>query len=226
MHSNTLHKTAILVKLGHILWRKCSLSLWCPSTPLPQLCDSRRFLKATCRLPEDWSCSCSSSSRYLWGTALLNKRLQTERAVIEQGEPEDPLLLKLLFCASLCFVFEATGPGQVTYCRFKGELLCFSFASLRGIFRGTLRDGPWSPLLFFAAFVCFLAGSVLRPLGRPWCARRTGSLRGWRQGSWSLYPICFAPLAALSLPIIKRWGFCEGQGGYEQKMSWASHGAP
>ncbi len=40
--------------------------------------DSWRFLKAACGLPAD----CSCSSRSLLGTASLNKRLQTDRAVV------------------------------------------------------------------------------------------------------------------------------------------------
>ncbi len=41
----TSHRTTILVKLGHILWRNCPLvSLWCPTTARPQLCDSVSFI--------------------------------------------------------------------------------------------------------------------------------------------------------------------------------------
>ncbi len=74
MHVNMSHKT-ILEKTGHIFWR------WCPTTALPQLCGSRGFLKATCILPADRSCSCSSGQ--LVGTAPPNKRLQTDRTVVE-----------------------------------------------------------------------------------------------------------------------------------------------
>ncbi len=78
-----------------------------PTTALPQLCDSRRFLKATCKLPADRSCSCNSG--LLLGTAPLNKRLQTDRTVVgHQRENQrtffsakyDPVPLK--FCAILC----------------------------------------------------------------------------------------------------------------------------
>ncbi len=54
MHVNTLHKTAILVKLVYTLWRSFTHDVL---TALPQLSDSQRFLKATCRLPVDRSCS-------------------------------------------------------------------------------------------------------------------------------------------------------------------------
>ncbi len=50
MHVHMSHETTIWEKPGHILWK------WCPATALPQLCDSRRFLKATGRLPADRSC--------------------------------------------------------------------------------------------------------------------------------------------------------------------------
>ncbi len=54
---NVLHKTAILVKPGRILRRKCPLvSLCCPT------CDSR-------------------SSWWLLGNISLNKRLQTKQTV-------------------------------------------------------------------------------------------------------------------------------------------------
>ncbi len=84
---NTSHKTAIFVEPGHILWRNVLwFSLWRPLTALPQLWDSRRFLKATCRLPADQSSSCSSGS--LSGTALLNKRLQADSCRTSEGKPE------------------------------------------------------------------------------------------------------------------------------------------
>ncbi len=49
-------------KTGSFFYRENFLwfSLWCPATALPQLCDSRRFLKATYGLSADQSCSCSS----------------------------------------------------------------------------------------------------------------------------------------------------------------------
>ncbi len=51
-------------KSGSYFMQKMFLwfSLWCPTTSLPQLCDSRKFLKATCRLPADWSSSYSTGS--------------------------------------------------------------------------------------------------------------------------------------------------------------------
>ncbi len=83
---------------SYVLWLLCHNS------------DSRKFLKATCRLPANRSCSCSSGS--LLGTALLNCSCRTS-----EGKPEDifsvkydPVLLKLLFCvtykrAKFSFIF-------------------------------------------------------------------------------------------------------------------------
>ncbi len=59
----------------NVLW----FSLWCPTTALPQLCDSRRLLKATCRLPADRSCSCSS------GSLLVTVSLRARTLFIMRG---------------------------------------------------------------------------------------------------------------------------------------------
>ncbi len=56
INATSSHKTAILVKPGHILWKKSPLVFTlCLTTAKPRLCDSRRSLKAT-----DRSCSCTA----------------------------------------------------------------------------------------------------------------------------------------------------------------------
>ncbi len=115
MHIHTSRKTN-WVKPGHILWQGC------PTTALPQFCDSRRFLKATCRLPAEQSCNRSTGS-LLCLTALLKQKAadrQSSRRTSE-GKPagifsvkHDPILLKLLFCtmyyrALSSFIFQSSG---------------------------------------------------------------------------------------------------------------------
>ncbi len=59
------HKTITLVKAGRVFWKNVLwFSLWCPSTARPRLCDSRRFLKATRRLPTYIPGSVGVLSRY------------------------------------------------------------------------------------------------------------------------------------------------------------------
>ncbi len=82
---NTSNETAILVKLGGVSWSKCRLVFPLMSYDCS---DSQRFLKATCRPPADWSCSCRQQ------VVVGDKRLQTVQSEDIRGKTRRHFLQK------------------------------------------------------------------------------------------------------------------------------------
>ncbi len=115
MQVNTSHKTAILVKSGHILHRKCPLVF-------PLMLDDcsvclQPFVLAELSPATTWCCSCSfglqEAYMLLSGTSV-NHRVQAEQSQDIISIKYDLVLLKLLFhatCepASLRFIFRSSG---------------------------------------------------------------------------------------------------------------------
>ncbi len=115
MHVNMSHKTVILVKLGHILRRKCLLVF-------PLMFDDcsvclQPFLLAELSLAITRRCSCSfglqAAHMLLLGTSVIH-RVEAERSKDITSIKYDPVLLKLLFyvtyeSASLSAVFRSSG---------------------------------------------------------------------------------------------------------------------
>ncbi len=115
MHVNTSHKAAVLVKLGHILRRKCPLVFPLMSYDF-SVC-LQPFILAELSPTTTRCCSCSfglqAAYMLLSGTSV-NHRVEAEQSQDIISIKYDPVLLKLLFYAtyehaSLSFVFRSSG---------------------------------------------------------------------------------------------------------------------
>ncbi len=114
MHVNMLNKTTILVKLGHILWRKCPLVF--PLMSYDCSVCLQRFILAELPPAMTRCCSCSFSLQtaymLLSGTSV-NHRVEAVQSEDIISIKYDPVLLKLFYVtcdrASSSFVCQSSG---------------------------------------------------------------------------------------------------------------------
>ncbi len=122
MQVNTSHKTAISVKSGHILQRKCPLVF-------PLMFDNcavclQPFIIAELSPATTRCCSCSfglQAAYMLLSGASVNHRVETEQSLDIISIKYDLVLLKLLFyvtyeLASLSLVFLSSGSWSKLHC--------------------------------------------------------------------------------------------------------------
>ncbi len=115
MHVNTSHKIAVLLKLGHILRRKCFVMVF-PSDVLRLLCQSADFHLAELFPTATHCCSCSfclqAAYMLLSGTSV-NHRVEAEQWQDIISIKYEPFYLNccLMPCmnTSSSFVFRSSG---------------------------------------------------------------------------------------------------------------------